>query len=685
MKAYVYDIESTPNFFCVVFVDITFNIEDAIKQISENYNTSILDLFSNSDKIHKFIIHKTQTEYLRLIKFLEQEMILFGFNNHNYDDFLLKYLQLSHPSWLKIYTNKRRDKIVELILTELYNLTYSIIEGGSKWYTNETLKQLYYYKVNYITIDLFLLGFETVERTSLKQLAINLKYPRIQDMPFAPGHFVHQSQVDTFVNYCTNDCLVTLNFQDTIKDLIEYRFRILTTYNFTKKEDKMKILSANKAKLGDIFGQFFYIKKTNLDFKSIKDLRTDRPMISLSDVVLPMIKFKTEYMNNILNKIKSDIIYNTRGELGYSITIGNKVFDMKMGGLHSKDSDAIYKSGEFLYKDADVTSFYPYLINKHKIKPEHLTDDYWEMAGILIENRAAAKKLGKKGDILKQAEADTLKIVLNSWLFGKLNFEGWTYDPLAALKVTINGQLALLMMIEELDLAGIPTISANTDGIICKISSTNEHLYNEICKKWEDYFNLTLEFNDYDLYVCRDINNYAARYLHTGEIKKKGIFEDKVLYNKGYGMPIVSKSIINYFFENIPILETIYNCKDIYDFCLSQKLGKEFSPILSYFKDGYLVEERLQKNIRFYVSNKGGILEKKQYNGGKIALKKGNYVTIFNDYFPKSINEYGIFYDYYKNEALRIINPIENKVMPSAERFLKRKRVKLPKTITIKK
>ena len=62
-----------------------------------------------------------------------------------------------------------------------------------------------------------------------------------------------------------------------------------------------------------------------------------------------------------------------------------------------------------------------------------------------------------------------LKIVINS-VYGKLGFEnGNLYDRLAVLKTTINGQLMMLMLVEELELHNIHVLSANTDGIVIKL------------------------------------------------------------------------------------------------------------------------------------------------------------------------------------------------------------------------
>ena len=71
--------------------------------------------------------------------------------------------------------------------------------------------------------------------------------------------------------------------------------------------------------------------------------------------------------------------------------------------------------------------------------------------------------------IAKDILALVLKIVINS-IYGKLGFEkGDLYDRLAVLKVTVNGQLMLLMLCEALELDNIHIISANTDGIMVKV------------------------------------------------------------------------------------------------------------------------------------------------------------------------------------------------------------------------
>lgn len=62
----------------------------------------------------------------------------------------------------------------------------------------------------------------------------------------------------------------------------------------------------------------------------------------------------------------------------------------------------------------------------------------------------------------------TFKIVLNG-TFGKLGSKySFLYSPNLMIQVTITGQLALLMLIEALEAAGISVVSANTDGIVSR-------------------------------------------------------------------------------------------------------------------------------------------------------------------------------------------------------------------------
>ena len=46
--------------------------------------------------------------------------------------------------------------------------------------------------------------------------------------------------------------------------------------------------------------------------------------------------------------------------------------------------------------------------------------------------------------------------------------------------------------------------------------------------------------------------------------------------SKGYDMPIVAKAAAEYLLNDKPILETLYECQNILDFCKTQNIGKQF-------------------------------------------------------------------------------------------------------------
>ena len=63
-------------------------------------------------------------------------------------------------------------------------------------------------------------------------------------------------------------------------------------------------------------------------------------------------------------------------EFERKVTIGNTVYTVATGGLHSEDKPRILKStSKYKYKHWDISSFYPSLIVTYKIVPKHLDEE----------------------------------------------------------------------------------------------------------------------------------------------------------------------------------------------------------------------------------------------------------------------------------------------------------------------
>lgn len=131
---------------------------------------------------------------------------------------------------------------------------------------------------------------------------------------------------------------------------------------------------------------------------------------------------------------------------------------------------------------------------------------------------------------------------------------------------------------------------------------------------------------------------------------------------KGYDMPIVAQAVCNYFLCNKPVLETLYECKNILDFCKTQNIGRQFHVEYSEGNNKII----LQRNVRFYVSNIGGSVEKiHNVTKSRNNLCAGHKVCILNTLDDKRIEYRNINYNYYYQEALKIIDPIKLSISPN--------------------
>lgn len=232
------------------------------------------------------------------------------------------------------------------------------------------------------------------------------------------------------------------------------------------------------------------------------------------------------------------------------------------------------------------------------------------------------------------------------------------------LSVTINGQLLIMMLCEELELNGIEVVSANTDGIVVKLHKKDKTKFDEIAANWKAITKFEADAEEYKCYINRDINNYIVQELN-GKITYKGVLNPRMYLDnlqKGYDMPIVSKAVADFFIYGKPVMESLYECKNILDFCKSQNIGRQF--IVEYSDENGTVE--VQRNTRFYVSNKGGSIYKvDKLKGTKNNLCASHKVIIINTLDDKRIEYRNICYNYYYNECLKIIDPIKLSISPN--------------------
>lgn len=655
-----YDIEIFSNYISFLFVDMENdqNWIDMYIDADINKDIKLKEEALSHIKYKVFILHDDRNDALAFYEFMSNIKLLIGYNSIRFDNLLIDFMYIIKDT---ILGNPAYG------ITKLKTLANEIISNNNIYfkYFNDELKA---FQEFYTSIDLLMALFETVNKKSLKQAAINIKWYRIEDLPMHPDAFVSKEDFSKIFDYNMNDVLITRALHIHKTKEIQLRIKIGAKYS-------VNVLSSNRSTTADKLMAKFYSQYTGLRYFQFKDLRTIRTKVDFIDIINPKIYFKDPILQKVLDDLKNTTFYIGR-EFEKTIIYKDKGYTLATGGLHSIDRPGWFETtDDIIIRDADVSSYYPRLIENEGVCPSHIAPVAFASIVHMITNdrieyKHKAKQLKKQGLYTEaedyQVAADALKIVANSGLFGKLGYDGWLHDYKAFYQVTLNGQLYLMMLIEQLEANGIEVISANTDGVLSKFTKDKSEIYGVITSNWQAYTKLELEFADYLRYVRTSVNDYIAIKKEWSDnpdvedaIKRKGDFQTEVELSKAFNAPIVAIAIDNFIVNNVPINDTILNHKDIYDFCISVKTGNEFKKQLHDYKNGQFIIEELSKNLRYFVSTNGGTLIKS--NGDKIInMNKGFLVTPFNNFYKVSdIKEYNINYQYYIKRCNDILYKIE--------------------------
>lgn len=701
-----YDVEVTRNYFSVVFVDLRSYLKifsDCVdndgKAIPLVDKLTIAEIKQRLETIPKkrFVLYEDDdTNLFSLLYWLQQKADYFGYNNRRYDRLML--------SALLMYYNQF-DKPSKLI-TFLYETSQRVIRSSNNdtlWTDNFT-SLILRNNVAFRDLDLFQIFRLDHYHKSLKQTSINIKWynlkeytmPPIGDLdrhyyherlPEAKGmtdrelnihyrnvfeRFIPKEYLNEMADYNDNDVYIVAELIRMNQEEVLLRYRISEEY-------KVDVYSASRSTIADKVIVKLYSKFTGLHPKAFIDTKTIRRKILVSEILSDKIAFSTPKLNDILSDIRSLTLKGEKGEFDREFTFMGTSYTIATGGLHSNEIPAVYiENSDSIIVDRDVASYYPNMIRSLKVCQKHLIPKAWfRIADTIVDERLEHKHLAKDKslDVMERDKHATaaacLKIVANAGIFGKMGSEkSFLCDKKAMYQVTINGQLFLLMLIEKLELAGIHVISANTDGIVTIVPRELEQTADDICHWWEKHLGLELEFTYYTKYVTEGVNSYLT-VKRGGSSKFKGRMNPKMFLedlSKGYNSPIVAKCVTEYFINGTPVMETLRNAKSILDFCRTQNVNHKYRLEFTHVVDGKIRTDVVQRNTRFYISSTGGTLMKVESMGWnehneeqvkKSSLCAGQRVSICNTVDDTDISELNVNYLYYYNEAMAIIEPIE--------------------------
>ena len=647
---WVHDYETLANLFVAVFIN------------------------ARSEETETFAIHALRDDRQELYNFLEQNQLK--------KEWHISFNGLGFDSQITEYILKNKELILNCEPKTAANLIYkqaqSVIDRSSKGEflefspKNLSIKQLDVFKLNHWD--------NPAKRSSLKWIEYTTDWHNILDMPIPHGKSIHTfEEIDKVIEYCINDVQATKHIMKLSKKQISLRNKLSKEYN-------IDLYSASEPRIAKELFLHYLSKETGISKYELKQLRTHRDEIRFSEIILDYVKFETATFQNLLSKFSQVVIKpsETKNGFKYSVRYKGVTTDFGLGGVHGVNKPGVYQSNkEMVIISSDVVSYYPNLAIKNKWSPEHLPKEVFSTQYEWFFNER--KKIPKY-----DPRNYVFKIILNSSYGLSNDVNCFLYDPLMTMQITCNGQLSLMMLYEMImeRIPGAVPLLQNTDGLETMIPKKYMDQYYEICKEWEQITQLALEHDTYKKLIMRDVNNYIAlttykevnkeqfdsikkenpyykfteyqnRYFYA-TTKCKGVFEfnDLALHkNKSY--KIIPETIYNYFIHGIQPETFIKTNKNIFDFCAGKKIIGDWKFYAEYPEN----REKLQKTIRYYVSNTGAKLVKENFTDGRRSLLEAGpwYQKLYLKHTKADFSKYDINYTYYLKKINDEINKLEPK------------------------
>ena len=540
MRVYIYDIEVFSDDWIVVFRDPDY--ED------------------NHIVIHNDAYH--------LRAFLDQDpdLIIGGFNNKHYDDWIVQTM-IQGGSNVEV---KRHNDF--------------IIGGGNGWEFPFIQFQKKAFKSFDLRDDIADKGL------SLKAIEGNMYLPIVEssvsfdiDRPLTP------EELEEVIKYCKNDVDATVLLYKTRKeDYLDSKLMVGEMYGV----DPAEALGLTNAKLS--------ARVLNAKRHDYGDERDYKIPERLDQSLIP--RQVLDFFLQIQDKsIPSTKLFGTGKQGSKGLTLdawietssGRCSVTYAWGGVHgAKYAYQTEATDTRLIVNYDVASLYPNsMINFGYCSRAMEDPNAYEK---LVKRRLEYKKAGDK------KRANALKLVVNTVYGAQLSAFNDLGDRLAGRSVCITNQLAMSQLIVMLasKCETIDFLNINTDGIMYEIDKSEDKIATQIVDSWCKLTGFEMERDDFSKVWQKDVNNYIG--IKTdGHMKTKGGFVS--LYDGGNfktnSLSIIDKAIVEYLVNGIEPEETIGSETDIFKFQSIVKTGGTYEGSYHYV-NGERVE--IQKVNRIY-------------------------------------------------------------------------------------
>jgi hypothetical protein len=497
-----------------------------------------LVVFKSTKTSEYTIIHN---DNFKLKNFMYQkDLILAGFNNKWYDDWILQTIVSggdnntikAHNDW--------------------------IIGGNNPW-------EFPFIKGKRKEFNSFDIRDDLPMSLGLKDIEGNMGMNIVEsEIPFDIDRPLTKEELEETIHYCKHDV-------DAAEELLRRRKSYFDSKLVVGQLKGLSIVESLKNTNAKLAAKY-------LDAKPVErfDERQYQYPSSISRSLIPKEIFK------FYDRMKDDSISDDElFESKLKLEIDGCEYVYGFGGVHAGLNNYTEETTEDrVILNWDVASLYPNIMINFDYVSRNVPDP--SIFKDVVETRLKAKKEGDK------VTSDSLKLVINTTYGASLNKHNPLYDPLMGRSVCITGQLLLteLVMSLKMDCKTITIINFNTDGVLFSIDKSELNVAYKIFEGWQVYYGLELEEDRIKKIVQKDVNNYCLLDV-DGKVKAKGgyvanynmdkrVKKDPSSLINNNSLNVVADAVVKYLLFNKPIKDTINECKNILDFQIIAKTGRTY-------------------------------------------------------------------------------------------------------------
>lgn len=586
---YTFDIECLPN----VFTCVTTHLASGTQWVHE--------ISDRTNQGNEF------TTFLNQLKECGATQI--GYNNIHYDYPIIHFI-MTNP-WVTY--------------REIYQKSKAIIESNDRfahtvWESDHLIKQIDLLKIHHFD--------NPNKRTSLKALEVAMRMDNVTEFELDWNSDVSHSDKITLIEYNKHDVKATGFFTARSMPAIELRRQLSEKFN-------RSFMNYSDVKMGEVLLVQELEKQGIQCYQRVdgrrQPIQTIRSSINLGDIIFPYVRFERPEFNAILGWLRDQTITETKGvfagindprlspfatinprekkiasEGKLHVVVDGLTYVLGTGGLHASVYDSIFESDdEFVIVDVDVASYYPNMGIANKLYPAHLGEQFCDAYLNIYQTRKSYPK--------GTPENAAYKLALNGAYGGSNNVYSPFFDSQYTMSITINGQLMLCMLAEQLiKTPTLKMIQCNTDGVTFRVNRKYLQHTRSICRWWEGETNLELEEAIYSKMCIRDVNSYAAQ-TESGKIKRIGAYGHQrpdenpgtreAMWHKDPSALVVPKAAEAALFKGVSVREFITNHRDPFDFMLRARAKGSDQINLNYPE--FDVRIKQQKITRYFVSRTG--------------------------------------------------------------------------------